>query len=212
MREWIQHHPLIAILRGVPPKQAVDYAGAVLRGGIGAVEVALNSPDALRQIARIREAYDGRLAVGAGTVLTAAQARDALSAGADFLLSPSAGQEVLGFCAGRGVRFLPGVMTPSDVALCLSYGFDLLKLFPAGDLPLHYLKSLKGPFDGTDYVAVGGVTRENLRAFLDAGYLGAGIGGGLIPKELVKAGDWEGAAQAVHAFSDQLSPGKDGLA
>ena len=204
MRKLIQEHPLIAILRNVPPEQAVDYAGAALRGGIGAVEVALNSPGALRQIEQIKAAYGGRMAVGAGTAITEKRAREALAAGADFLLSPSADREVLAFCAERQVRLLPGVMTPSDVSLCLSYGFGLLKLFPAGDLPPNYIKSLKGPFDGTDYVAVGGVTRENLRAFLDAGYLGAGIGSNLIPRGCLETGDWGRAAQAVRAFSEQL--------
>ena len=66
---------------------------------------------------------------------------------------------------------LPGVFTATDVGICLEYGYDTMKLFPAGDMPLGYVKSLKGPFDGTDYVAVGGVNLENIKDFLAAGYI-----------------------------------------
>lgn len=200
MRKIISQNPVIAILRKVPLKATRGYLSAVAAGGIGAVEIALNSPDALAQIALAKELFQEKLLVGAGTATTLSLAREAVRAGADFLLSPSADRDVLEYCAGEQIPFLPGVMTPSDVNLCLRYGFDLLKLFPAGDLPLTYIKSLKGPFDTTDYVAVGGVKKENVEAFFGAGYLGVGVGSNLIPKKLQQAEDWEQAGQAVQSF------------
>lgn len=95
---------------------------------------------------------------------------------------------------------LPGVFTATDVETCLEYGYDTLKMFPAGDMPLGYIKSLKGPFDGTDYVAVGGVGLENVKDFLAAGYIGAGIGSNLITKEMIAEGNWKGAEERVRAF------------
>ena len=200
MRKIISQNPVIAILRKVPLKATRGYLSAVAAGGIGAVEIALNSPDALAQIALAKELFQEKLLVGAGTATTLSLAREAVRAGADFLLSPSADRDVLEYCAGEQIPFLPGVMTPSDVNHCLRYGFDLLKLFPAGDLPLTYIKSLKGPFDTTDYVAVGGVKKENVEAFFRAGYLGIGVGSNLIPKKLQQAEDWEQAGQAVQSF------------
>ena len=204
MREIIIENPVVAIMRNVPMEQAVPYVDTVSACGIKAVEVALNSPAALQQIALLKERFGAEIRIGAGTAVTVEKAREAVKAGADFLLSPSVDEDVLCYCAEQNIRLLPGVMTPSDVSLCVRYGFTVLKLFPAGDLPMGYVKSLKGPFDQTDYVAVGGVKKENAAAFFAAGYLGVGVASNLIPKDLLSARDWEGAKQAVQSFMDKI--------
>ena len=89
------------------------------------------------------------------------------------------------------------MLTPTDVAVCLEYGYTIMKLFPAGDMPPSYIKSLKGPFDGTEYVAVGGVDAGNIKTFLDNGFIGVGIGSNLIPKEYVKNDAWDKASEYV---------------
>ena len=99
---------------------------------------------------------------------------------------------------------MPGVMTPTDVALCLSYGYDTMKLFPAGDLPMGYIKSLKGPFSGTEYVAVGGVGPANIQQFFDAGFIGVGIGSSLAPKNLVQEGRWDEVTQYVATLVKEI--------
>ena len=204
MRKLIEKNPVVAILRNVPLDSTKGYLSAVLSGGSGAVEIALNSKDALKQIETAKLAFGDKMAVGAGTAVTVTLVKEAVQAGADFLLSPSADRDVLEYCAEQGIKLLPGVMTPSDVSLCLRCGFDLLKLFPAGDLPPHYLKSLKGPFDKSDYVAVGGVKKENAASFFAQGFLGVGVGSNLIPNELQQAGNWEQAAVVVQEFMREV--------
>lgn len=204
MRDLVREHPLLAILRGVPLEKTVDYADAVMNGGVSFFEVALNSPDAFRQIRLLRQKFGDRALVGAGTAVTPELAQKALDAGAQFLLAPSAPEDVLAFCSSRGVYFLPGVLSPTDVTLCLRYGFRTMKLFPAGDLPRGYVKSLKGPFDGTEYVAIGGVRPDNAREFLDSGCIGVGLGSNLIPRECVASGDWDRAAASVAGLSRSL--------
>ena len=103
----------------------------------------------------------------------------------------------LEFCRKNNIPLLPGVLTPTDVAVCLEYGYSIMKLFPAGDMPASYIKSLKGPFDGTEYVAVGGVKTDNIRSFFEQGFIGVGIGSNLVPKEYVAAGAWEKAAEHI---------------
>ena len=78
---------------------------------------------------------------------------------------------VLEYCRDQGIAMLPGALTPSDVSACLRYGFSTIKLFPAGDMPKGYIKSLKGPLDGTEYVAIGGVNPGNIGDFFRQGYL-----------------------------------------
>lgn len=193
MRELLRKAPICAILRNVPSELLETYGETVFRGGIRMFEVAMNSQDGPRQIERLKQHFKDRpeVKVGAGTVTTPDRCREAEMAGADFFLTPSVSEYTLKFCRERQISLLPGVMTPSDVALCLEYGYTVMKLFPAGDLPPRYIDSLKGPFDGTDYVAVGGVNRENVRAFFDRGFIGVGIGGNLIPEEYVIEGRWD---------------------
>lgn len=201
MIEIVKHSPVMAILRHLPLAQTASYVNAALQGGVRAFEVAMNTPHALEQIRLIRQLFSQvDIRVGAGTALTPGHCRAAMDAGAQFLLSPASDARVLQYCRDNHIPFLPGVMTPSDVALCVNYGFRVLKLFPASDLPKGYIKSLKGPFDTTEYVAVGGVSPENIRSFFETGFAGVGIGSNLIPRDLLETQQWEAAAETIKAM------------
>ena len=197
MKQLVLENPILAILRNVPTEKVLNYAGAIMEGGIRFFEVALNSRDALEQIALLKKHYGNRAHIGAGTAITVERAKAAVEAGAEFLLAPSTDEDVLAWCRDNGVSIMPGALTPSDVSKCLRYGFPVIKLFPAGDMPRNYIKSLKGPFDDTDYVAIGGVSRENMADFFAQGYIGVGMGSNVIPKEMVEKNDWTGAAEYV---------------
>lgn len=203
MYEVFAQNPLLAILRNVPKEITLDYAGAILKGGVKVFEVALNSPDALEQITMLRKAYGGQCLIGAGTAITVERAQAALDAGAQFLLTPGTPLDVFAFCRDRNVMLLPGVLTPADVAVSLQYGFKTMKLFPAGDMPRSYVKDLKGPFDDTNYVAIGGVTPENIPEFRKAGCLGVGLASSLMPKDKVKARDWDACAAYVETLAER---------
>ena len=190
-RQLFEQNPILAIMRNVPLEDTLDYAEAVVNGGVKCFEVALNGSDACRQITLLRRAFGGDITVGAGTAITVERARNAMEAGAEFLLTPSAQPEILAYCRERGIALLPGALTPTDVALCVTHGFHTMKLFPAGDMPANYIKSLKGPFDGTDYVAIGGVDSQNIGSFFRTGFLGAGLGSNIRPAEAVRARDWK---------------------
>ena len=191
MKQLVLENPILVIMRNVPTEKILDYAGAVMDGGIRFFEVALNSKDALEQIAMLKKHFGNKAHIGAGTAITVERAEAAVSAGAEFLLSPSTDEDVLAWCRDNGA------LTPSDVSKCLRYGFPVIKLFPAGDMPRNYIKSLKGPFDDTDYVAIGGVSRDNMADFFAQGYIGVGMGSNVIPKEMVQRNDWIGAAEYV---------------
>ena len=204
MKSIIQNYPICAILRGTDPKTVIPYAKAVFDGGVRMFEVAMNTEGAAGQIEALREAFGDAAMVGAGTVINEERCLLAEEAGAQFFLTPSATEYVLQYCRERNIPLLPGVMTPTDVALCLSYGYDTMKLFPAGDLPMGYIKSLKGPFSGTEYVAVGGVGPANIQQFFDAGFIGVGIGSSLAPKNLVQEGRWDEVTQYVAALVKEI--------
>lgn len=205
MKEILEGYPICAIMRGIPTEKAVDYAKAAYRGGVRMFEVAMNTSDGAEQIALLRREFGADVCIGAGTVISNERCKAADDAGAQFFLTPNVAEETLRYCRSHEIPLLPGVMTPTDVGICLDYGFKIMKLFPAGDLPMSYIKSLKGPFDRTEYVAVGGVGLENIVDFFKAGFIGVGIGSNLIPKEFVKNSDWDGAAAHVKKYFEKLT-------
>lgn len=204
MRNIVEKHPILAIMRNVPMEKAIDYADAVIKGGINIFEISLNSKDAYKQIHILRNKFDGKALFGAGTAITLALAKQALDSGAQFLLTPSTHEDILSYCQENNIFLLPGVFTPTDVAVCMRYGFKTMKLFPAENVSDHYIKNLKGPFDGSEYVAIGGITADNIKKFFDCGYIGVGLGSNLIPKNFVIHNEWDKASSYVSGLVQKI--------
>ena len=141
----VRKHRIIVAMRGVPPERMTAAAQAMYEGGIRMLEITFNQNDpqtADRTAAAIRAvnaAMGGCMLVGAGTVLTAAQARAAVEAGAKYLLSPNLDLEVMAEARRLGTAMIPGAMTPSEVACAWKAGAALVKLFPADTLGLPYI-------------------------------------------------------------------------
>ncbi len=197
IRKVVLENPLLAIMRNVPLEKTVPYAEAIVKGGVRFFEVAMNSPAAAEQIRMLRDHFPDDVYIGAGTAITVERAEAAIKAGAQFLLTPSTDRDVILFCEANKIPLMPGVMTPTDVSFCYQHGFTTLKLFPAGDLPPRYIKSLKGPLDGTEYVAIGGVTPDNIADFFRNGFIGVGLGSAILPKEYVAENRWDEGSEYV---------------
>lgn len=191
MYSVIKQNPILAIMRNIPLEKTIAYAEAVVKGGIPFFEVALNSTHGLQQIRMLRDHFGDNCMIGAGTAISVERVKAALDAGAQFLLTPGTPPNVLEYCAANNILLLPGVLTPCDVALALEYGFKTMKLFPAGSMPRNYIKDLKGPFDDTNYVAIGGVTPDNIHEFFTAGCISVGLSSGLMPRDVVTDEKWE---------------------
>ncbi|MEV8401533.1 bifunctional 4-hydroxy-2-oxoglutarate aldolase/2-dehydro-3-deoxy-phosphogluconate aldolase [Streptomyces niveus] len=173
-------HRLVAIVRGDDPDAALRTVLALVDEGIALVEVSLSGRDALDVIARARAALGPGAPLGAGTVLTAADAHAVHRAGADFVVTPAVCE---GVTAARelGLPVLAGVMTPTEIVAALRAGACAVKIFPAAQAggPA-YLRALQGPFPDVPFVPVGGVDAAAARAYLDAGALAVGIGSPLV--------------------------------
>ena len=151
--DLVSKHPLLAILRNVPLEKTIDYAEAAVQGGAPFFEVALNSPHALEQITMLRTHFGDRCTVGAGTAITVERCKAALDAGAQFLLTPGTPLDVFSYCAENDIALLPGVLTPTDVATSLQFGYKTMKLFPAGSMPRHLSVGLASSLMPKDAVA-----------------------------------------------------------
>lgn len=205
MEDLFRKHKICAILRNIPLEKTIDYATAAFNGGIRLFEVAMNSRNAEKQIQILVNKFGDSALIGAGTVINQELCHRAKEAGAQFFLTPSVVIDTLEFCSSNNIKLLPGVLTPTDISICLNYGYDTFKLFPVRDMPKNYINSLLGPFDNTKYVAVGGVNRNNISDYLNRGFIGAGIGGSLISKNLIDNEDWDKASLLIQETMENLS-------
>ena len=168
---------VFAILRGVTPEEVLDVAQGLHDGGIGIVEVPLNSPRPFQSLERLAHAFGDRLLVGAGTVLRVDEVDRVADAGARLVVSPNLDPAVVERTRARGLLAVPGVATPTEAFVALAAGAHALKLFPAEMLGPPVVKAWRAVLPpGTRMLPVGGVGEANLGAFKAAGAAGAGIG------------------------------------
>lgn len=168
---------IIAILRGLTPDMAVPIGDALIKAGVTTMEVPLNSPQPLDSIAKMAEAFRGRAKIGAGTVLTAADAAAVAKAGGQFIVSPNTNTDVITQTLELGLASFPGVGSASEAIAAAQAGAKMLKLFPASSYAQSHIKALKAVLPmSTKIFAVGGVSSDNLQGWLGAGADGVGTG------------------------------------
>ncbi len=154
--------PLLGIVRGVAFDAVAPLVEAAVAGGLESLEITMNTTDAARLIERACRTADGRLAIGAGTVLDLADLESALSAGASFVVSPTLVRPVVEACVARGIPVFPGALTPQEIQTAWQAGASMVKVFPAKAFGPGYFREIKGPFERIPLLACGGISPENL--------------------------------------------------
>ena len=172
--------PLVAIIRGVTPDEVEAIGEAIYEAGIRIIEVPLNSPQPLDSIGRLAKSFGDRALIGAGTVLDPADVARIRDVGGRLIVPPSTDPEVIAATARAEMVSSPGFFTPSEAFQALKAGATALKLFPAEAVTPLFVKAQRAvlPKD-VPLLVVGGVKPDNMRAWLDAGADGFGLGSGL---------------------------------
>lgn len=189
---------VIPVVRCDSADIAVRVTEVLIEAGLPVAEITFTVPNALDAIARLA----GRDAlIGAGTVTTADQARDAIRAGAAFIVSPGFVPEVVDVAKAAGVTMIPGALTPTEILAAARAGADLIKIFPVQSLggPA-YIKALRGPFPDLPLVPTGGVDLDNVAEFMRAGATAVGVGSELVSREALAKGDYETIAKRAEQF------------
>jgi 2-dehydro-3-deoxyphosphogluconate aldolase/(4S)-4-hydroxy-2-oxoglutarate aldolase len=200
----LSQEKIVAIIRGIPDAQADAAARALADGGIVFMEVTLNTEGALGMISRFRERYEGSMRIGAGTVLDLGQAKEAVAAGAEYLISPNLDEEVISYGVGKGVEVWPGTMTPTEIVRAYKAGASAVKVFPLGSLGINYLKEIRAPLNHIPMIATGGVNLQNIRSVLEAGALAVGLGGNLVDKRMIAEGRFDELQKLARSFTDEV--------
>jgi 2-dehydro-3-deoxyphosphogluconate aldolase/(4S)-4-hydroxy-2-oxoglutarate aldolase len=208
LTERLRAAKIIAILRRMPKEAVNSIADALSTAGIQVLEITFGSDHTPEAIFEVKRRLGDRALVGAGTVMSVSQVDAAVDAGAEFLLSPHFNAGLVRYAEERGVPFIPGVTTPTEIAAALELGVRVLKLFPAGAMGPSYLKDLKGPFRDVDFIPTGGVGKENGLAFFRAGALALGMGGLLVDEQYVRRGDFSGLTSHARAMLAAVSEAK----
>jgi len=199
-------HKIIAIVRGVYGEDCLHLAQALCKGGIRLLEVTFDqaktedwkkTADTIRLLV---ETLGGQMTFGAGTVTSPELVALAQSAGAEFIVSPDVNARVIKATVDAGMVSMPGALTPTEVLTAHAYGADFVKLFPVGNLGASYMKAVHAPVNHVRLLAVGGVNEKNVASFLEAGAVGAGVGGNLVNKQWIANGEFEKITALAEEF------------
>ena len=190
VRGLLSRVPVVPVVVVDDLAHAVPVARALVAGGLPVIELTLRTPVALDAIRAIAEEVP-EILVGAGTVVSPGQAKEAADAGAEFLVSPGTTPALLAAMAGTGLPFLPGTATVSEVLAVLEAGYTAMKFFPAeasGGAP--FLKSIASPVPAARFCPTGGITAATASSYLSLPNVGCVGGSWLTPADALAAGDW----------------------
>ena len=200
---------VLTVVRAPEISDARDLCAALVAGGIHVVELTFTTPDLPRHLERAAAtAAETGAVVGAGTVQTGAHAKQAIDAGAQFLVTPGQGPEAAAIVEAAQTAIIPvvlGAFTPSEVMTAIALGSTAVKIFPAHQLGPKYFKDLNGPFPGVPLIPSGGVNAGNARDFLAAGALAVSAGTDVVSPADVAAGNWQSITTKATTFCQALT-------
>lgn len=192
----IEKEKIIVIVRGVEKEKLLPLCEAMYAGGIRLLELTYDATgktsaeETAENIRMLAEAFEGRMYIGAGTVLSEAQVELTKKAGGSFVISPNVNERVIAKTVELGMVSMPGALTPTEVEYAHACGADYVKLFPVNTFGPGYVKAIKAPLAHIKLTAVGGIDETNMAAYLQAGVSGFGIGTNIVDKKLIAAEDY----------------------
>ncbi|GAB6085893.1 bifunctional 4-hydroxy-2-oxoglutarate aldolase/2-dehydro-3-deoxy-phosphogluconate aldolase [Alkaliphilus crotonatoxidans] len=193
------------ILRGYEKRQIRNVIEILTESTIKAVEITMNTPGALEMIETFQREFKDQILIGAGTVNTLQQAEAAIQAGARFILSPIVlPKAVINLCKANSVISVSGAMTPTEIYQGLEAGADIVKVFPAISCGARFFKDVKAPLGNIPLMAVGGITKNNAKEFLNLGADYLGIGSGIFNREDIINGNLKGLRGSLKAFEAEI--------
>jgi 2-dehydro-3-deoxyphosphogluconate aldolase / (4S)-4-hydroxy-2-oxoglutarate aldolase len=201
---------VVAVIRAKSKDQLLDIAKALLEGGVPSIEVTMTTPKAIAGIEMLADAMGDKAIVGVGTVVDASTARDAIAAGAQFVVSPVFDPEVVATTKRYGKISIPGSFTPTEILRAWSAGADVVKVFPSTTLGPGYFKDILAPLPQLKLTPTGGVDLKNTGEWIKAGAACVGVGSALVSKDALAKNDWSAITNSAKAFVDAVKKARNG--
>ena len=195
---------MVAIVRARSSDQILPLTLALLEGGVECIEITLTTPDALGAINRASQYFKSRALIGVGTVLNAQAARDAIEAGAEYVVTPITRSEIVSAAHQEGKPVMLGAYTPTEAQVAYEAGADFIKLFPADGLGPAYIKAIRAPLPHLRIVPTGGVDLTTAPEFLKAGCSALGVGSSLVSPAILKDSNWAELTRLASAFREVI--------
>ena len=192
--------PLMGIARGVDAADIEPLLEAVIEAGLETIEVTMNTSGAAGIISKMRAVSNGRIVIGAGTVLSEDELEQVVDAGASFIVLPAFVEEVVRSCVRKNIPVFPGALTPQEVLDAWKAGAAMVKVFPSSVFGPGYLKELKGPFNDIKLMAVGGVRPDNIKEYFSCGADAVALGGRVFKKEWLAKKDFKSIGKLVAEY------------
>jgi 2-dehydro-3-deoxyphosphogluconate aldolase/(4S)-4-hydroxy-2-oxoglutarate aldolase len=192
------------VIRAPSKEVLLDIANALLAGGVPAVEVTMSTPKAIAGIEMLADKIGDKAVIGVGTCIDAATARDAIAAGAQFVVSPAFDPQVVETTRRYGKISIPGAYTPSEILRAWTAGADVVKVFPATTLGPGYFKDILAPLPQLRLTPTGGVDIKTTPEWIKAGAVFVGAGTALVSKDAMAKGDWSAITSNAKAFVEAV--------
>lgn len=206
----VKENKIIAIVRGVKKQDLIPLANALYEGGIRLLEITYSAngtvgdQDTAESIKMLVEKSQGKMLIGAGTVLTESQVELTAKSGGKFIISPDTNEAVIKKTKELGLVSIPGALTPSEIQAAHRFGADFVKLFPVTSLGAEYIKAISAPLSHIKLLAVGGVDLGNIKTYLKSGVCGFGLGSNIIDKKLIANGDFNGITELAKKYTEEI--------
>lgn len=182
---------VVAVVRVTDQEKLKKVIEAIYTGGVKIIEITMTVPNAIQQIEKMSAEFGDKIVVGVGSVIDKQTAKDAISAGAKYVVSPVTKKEVVETVTGLGVPMMPGAFTPTEVLNAYEMGADVVKVFPADVLGMNFFKGVLAPMPFLKMMPTGGVSLTNAGEWLKAGACAVGVGTALLDKAAINSGDYE---------------------
>ncbi|UZR96406.1 bifunctional 4-hydroxy-2-oxoglutarate aldolase/2-dehydro-3-deoxy-phosphogluconate aldolase [Chondrinema litorale] len=188
---WDLYHkaPVIGIIRGLPKETIYKLTSAFVEAGFYTIEITMNTPDAEEIISTLIEKFP-QMNIGAGTVISIKDLENAKRAGANFIVTPVISEEVIAKCVSYGIPIFPGAYSPTEIFKAWTMGAAAVKVFPAAQLGVQYIKDVLAPLNEVKLLPTGGVSLQNIKTFFEVGAFGVGMGSSLFDKKMIQEEDY----------------------
>jgi 2-dehydro-3-deoxyphosphogluconate aldolase/(4S)-4-hydroxy-2-oxoglutarate aldolase len=202
----VEKEKIIVIVRGVESEKLIPLAEAMYQGGIRLLEITysangkVSDEQTAANIAMLAKHFEGKMFIGAGTVLTEKQVELTYQAGGKFIISPDTCPAVIEKTRALNMVSMPGALTPTEMQIAHRSGADFVKMFPVTSLGTDYIKAVKAPLSHLKLLAVGGVDENNMGDYLKAGVCGFGVGSNIIDKKMLAQNDWAGITALAEKY------------